>query len=245
MRLLILDPQKLVKRSVLLGLQAEGFVMDKTNSFEKGVWMIKTNCYDLLVLACSPGSKNIMVDLERIFDCGAVKLNILLLVNFLPLERKIAFLEKGVDEIINFPCPLRELILKIRLLVRREKNWEETVGAYRMGDLLIDRDTFKVFRRGREIFLRKKEFDLLGYFLHNQGRIVSRAQIIEGVWGIDQDLFTNTLEVHILNLRRKIDGNCPKSKRLIHTVYGRGYLFGLRASLSSLVAARAAALSTT
>ncbi|MBM3256464.1 MAG: response regulator transcription factor [Candidatus Moranbacteria bacterium] len=245
MRLLVLDPQGMVKSSVFLGLQAEGFVIDRTNSVEKGVWMVKTNCYDLLILASHAGGKDIYLELEKIFDSSAAPINILLLVNFISLERKIFLLEKGVDEIINFPCSLRELVLKVKLLARREKSQEEKTGIYCSGDLIIDRNTFKVFRNGEEIALRKKEFDLLYYFLRHQGRIISRTQIMEGVWGADRDLFTNTLEVHILNLRRKIDRNSPANGRLIHTVYGRGYLFGLRSSLSSLASARAAALSIT
>jgi DNA-binding response OmpR family regulator len=90
-------------------------------------------------------------------------------------------------------------------------------------------------RRGsREIYLCRKEFDLLHFFFRHQGKVLSKIRILEGVWDSNSDALTNTLEVHILKLRRKIENGATERPRLIHTVYGRGYLFGLRAGSGAM-----------
>lgn len=90
-----------------------------------------------------------------------------------------------------------------------------------MGDLIIDPARFVVERQGTKIRLRKKEFQLLEFLAHNKNQVVSRTSIMEYVWNYDVQAITNTLDVHMSKLRRKIDGNF--STKMIETVYGAGY----------------------
>jgi len=91
-------------------------------------------------------------------------------------------------------------------------------------DLELDKEGHKAYRAGTDISLRKKEYDLLEFFTRNQGRVINRLTILEYVWNYNAQIATNTLEVHMAGLRRKLDGNY--SKKLLHTIHGIGYIFG-------------------
>lgn len=243
MRLLVIDPEDALAPATLRGLKEEGFIVDKVSRFSKGVWMAKTNPYDLVIISCClfndlcSWAKDLSEEPSRAFILA-------LTMSFSP-KSKISLMESGADETIQHPCSFRELILKIKILLRREKNKNIASGSANLvlDDLTVDLSTFRVFRGGRELILRRKEFDLLHYFARNQEKIITRTEILENVWDSNTDLLTNTLEVHILNLRKKLDADCPAKKRLIHTIYGRGYLFGSRPLFGELVPTKAIALS--
>lgn len=229
MRLLIIDPQKKLSFSVLQGLSQEGFITDRAILLKKGVWLARSNPYDVVILCCS--SLEIITSLINQLNQECPDTYLLVLSEALPLEKRILLLEKGLDEAVIFPCSFRELVAKIRNLLRREKRGKENPGWFRVDDLVINPYNFTVYRGEKLIALRRKEFDLLLYLVRNVNRAITKTNILESVWDTNADLFTNTLEVHILNLRKKIDGSYPPERKLIHTIYGRGYLFGLRPAL--------------
>ena len=153
-------------------------------------------------------------------------------------------MKEGADEIIYQPFSFRELVLKMKILEKREKNNPQKSRIYQIDDLFIDPDTFTAKRGGKQIYLRRKEFDLLCFLFQNEGRVITKLTILEAVWDCNADLLTNTLEVHIVNLRRKIDEGYPSNRRLIHTTYGRGYRFGLTPTLAPRLSAKALLPST-
>ncbi len=117
------------------------------------------------------------------------------------------------------PFSYEEMNARVRALLRRPRMLEREV--FSIDDLVIDCATGSVLRGEKSIYLTAKEFSLLLYLVKNQGRIVSRAMLFEHVWDSEGDIFSNTVEMHIRNLRRKIDA--AGSKKLIYTVPGRGY----------------------
>ena len=122
---------------------------------------------------------------------------------------------------------LEELFSQSRLMIdalgKQISNIENEI--FNIDDLMVDINRHVVKRAGKEIYLTRKEFTLLVYLLKNQGLVLSRSMIMEHVWDMSIDPFSNTIESHIMSLRKKID--LPESKKLIHTINGRGYKMDL------------------
>lgn len=224
----MIDPSSSVSPAVLGAFGREGFVADKSAVMKKGIWMAKANPYDL-VLFFIP-SISVLAEAARKIYAVRPDTYLVALTGPLSASRRIDLLEGGLDEIVYYPCTFRELTARIRSLLRRIKGTGEPLCSQKIDDLTIDPVNFRVVRGERDILLRRKEFDLLLYLFRNSGRVVTKTNLLEGVWDANADLLTNTLEVHILNLRKKIDSGYSPERKLIHTVYGRGYLFGLRPS---------------
>jgi len=123
------------------------------------------------------------------------------------------------DDYVTKPFSLEELIARMHAVFRRRKIVQGNVFV--IGDLRMDTSKYQVTRKGKPIMLRNKEFSLLEYFMQNEGLVLSREKILEKVWDMNTDPFTNTVDVHIRCLRGKIDEGYKK--KLIHTVPRRGY----------------------
>jgi DNA-binding response OmpR family regulator len=135
------------------------------------------------------------------------------------IENKIDLLNLGADDYLTKPCSFDELVARIRALLRRPKTTQGEVLQYK--DIRLNANAQTVTRGNKEIYLTRKEFMLLEYFLRNQGVVVSRTALAEHVWDAELDIFSNTIEAHILNLRRKIERKGVA--KVIVTVPGRGY----------------------
>lgn len=133
---------------------------------------------------------------------------------------KVAGLEAGADDYMVKPFSLDELIARLRALVRRS-NAPETPELLNYGDITIDMETREVVRRNRVMDLTPTEFNLLVYLMENPRRVLTRHQILEAVWGYPHDTTSNTVEVYVGYLRRKLEeGGEP---RVIRTIRGVGY----------------------
>ena len=139
------------------------------------------------------------------------------------VEDRVTGLEAGADDYLTKPFAFQELVARVRALSRRQPALLD--ARCTLADLTIDLGTREVARAGQPISLTAKEWDLLEVLVQSQGKVLTRTAITERVWDENHDPFTNVLEVLVRRLRRKIDdGHEPK---LIHTVRGAGYRFGL------------------
>jgi len=135
---------------------------------------------------------------------------------------KLLGLDIGADDYMTKPFSPRELVARVRVLLRRAGHTPAASSVRVVGDLEIDAARFEVRIGGHPILLTAKEFGILETLAAEPGRVFSRAQIIDRAFGFDHDVLERTVDAHILNLRRKIEAD-PTQPRYVQTVYGRGY----------------------
>jgi DNA-binding response OmpR family regulator len=218
MRLLIVEDDRNIREMMRLGFEEESFVVDTIDSGDKGSYMARTNDYDVIILDLAlPGKFGLDVCKEIRASEKATPI-IILSATFDTIE-KIRLLNAGADDYLTKPFSFHELLARVRALLRRPKPMSPTM--LQIADLALDSTRQKVTRGSKSIYLTRKEFCLLEYLMRHEGAVVSRGMIMEHVWNADSDPFSNTIEAHILNVRKKVDS--IKNRKLIHTIPGRGY----------------------
>jgi two-component system, OmpR family, response regulator len=223
MRILVVEDHKDTANSIKERLEAECYAVDVEHDGTKGFYRACTNKYDLIVL------DNILPGKEGPEICQALReRNIVTPVIILSVrgetDQKVNLLNCGADDYLAKPFSFAELSARVRALLRRPHQTETSLLS--VNDLVLDRNTFTASRGKNRAYLTIKEFALLEYLMKNRDKVVSRGMILEHVWDNAGDPFSNSIETHIMNLRKKIDAN-PR-KRLIHTVPGRGYKLSSR-----------------
>jgi len=145
---------------------------------------------------------------------------ILILTARTETEDRVGGLDSGADDYLVKPFERRELLARIRALLRRRP--PRGASSLRVGDLTLNPDTREVVRGEREIELTNREFELLEYLMRNERLVISRERLLDDVWGYDPTAATNTIDVFISNLRRKLEAG--EEPRLLHTKRGAGYV---------------------
>jgi DNA-binding response OmpR family regulator len=179
------------------------------------------NCEVVILDVLLPDGNGI--DLCRSLRGDRITTPILMLTARDALDDRVRGLEAGADDYLAKPFAFRELLARVRALARRRP--AIAPERVRVADLEVDFVTRRVARGAQEIRLTAREFALLEFFAHHEGAVVDRAAIAAHVWDDNHDPFTNVLEVLVRRLRRKIDDDFEP--KLIHTVRGAGYRFGL------------------
>lgn len=218
MRILIIDDQKEIVDFLKKGLESVCFAVDAAMDGEQGSYLAMTNDYDLIVLDNNLPKKNGKEIAREIRDEGKNTPIIMLSVHS-DISTKVDLLNLGVDDYVTKPFSFDELLARIKALLRRPPKIEDEI--LQVGSLTLDTKRHAVRRDDKEIYLTKKEFMLLEYLMRNNGVVLSRSMILEHVWDMNADPFSNTIESHILSLRKKIDTGCKK--KFILTVPGIGY----------------------
>jgi len=220
MKLIIIDDDKEIITCLKANLNNYGFLVDVASNGKTGLKLISKNDYDLIILDLN------LPDISGEQVSKTLRLNnqtmpILILSADQTIESKINLLNFGADDYLVKPFSLEELIARIQALLRRPSNIiNQTV---KVADLELNRQNKTLKKSNQNIYLTRKEFLLLEYFICNPKIVISRNEILEHVWDMKVNLFSKTIEMHILNLRKKIDSSNTES--LIITVSGRGYKF--------------------
>lgn len=218
MRVLLVEDEKNVAAFIKKGLEEEFYAVDVAEEGDEGFLMAVSNEYDLMIFDIMlPGMSGI--ELCRKLREKGIKKPVLMLTAIDSVESKVEGLESGADDYLTKPFAFSELLARLKALLRRSVDSSSELA---LEDLRIDLLGRRVFREGKEILLTPKEFAMLEYLLRNKGRVLSRTQIIENVWGYNFDPSTNIVDVHIKFLREKIDKGYGKP--LIYTVRGTGYV---------------------
>lgn len=222
MRLLIIAEDKLFARKLKNGLRQVPFTVDVSNSIEQGLYWVRTTNYDLITIEHSKGCDALTICKQiRAGDNNSL---ILVATESLSSKDAVNFFNLGVDDYVSKFGDISEITVRIKALLRRPRQLQ--TEKYVLGDITVDCQTYEVTKDNQSIHLTKKEFGLLEYLLRHQNRVLSRTDLIEHVWDIHADLFSNSLETHILNLRKKLES--PGKPKLIHTISGRGYRLALQ-----------------
>ncbi|MFZ4873625.1 response regulator transcription factor [Janthinobacterium sp. Mn2066] len=218
MRILLVEDDRKAARLLARGLQEEGFVVDVVHSAEDGEEESYAVDYDMIVLDWMlPGKQGI--DLCRDLRARAIQTPILMLTARDATADRVAGLNTGADDYLTKPFEFEELLARIRALLRRSDISRPLVLA--LADLALDPVSHKVTRGGAVLDLTPKEYAILLILLRQAGEVVSRARLAEQIWQADLIGIDNLIDVHVRNLRGKVDA--PGLPQLIHTVRGRGF----------------------
>ncbi|HEY7180942.1 MAG TPA: response regulator transcription factor [Blastocatellia bacterium] len=220
MRLLLVEDERKVAAFVKKGIEQElDCLVDVAHDGEEGLLYAKTYEYDAIILDLMLPQKD---GLEVLSELRAREIHapVMLLTARDSIESKVHGLEIGADDYLTKPFDLRELVARIRALLRRTR---ETPSAILTADNLVLDPAARTVRRGnREIRLTAREFSLLEYFMRRKNRVMTRAQIVEYVWPGGFDGSSNIVDVYVNYLRAKIDQ--MDERKLIQTVWGVGYV---------------------
>jgi two-component system copper resistance phosphate regulon response regulator CusR len=218
-RILIVEDETELADFVVRGLREEGFVAEHAADGERAWAMMEAGAWDLIVLDWWLPGENGLDVLRRYRGSGGAA-PVLFLTARDSIADRVRGLDGGADDYLCKPFAFDELLARIRaLLRRRERVLEQAIGH---ADVSIDLATHRAARAGHALDLTAKELSLLTFFLRHPGQLLSRTRIYDHVWDENFDGLSNTLEVHVMELRRKLEAHGP---RVIHTVRGRGYIF--------------------
>jgi two-component system copper resistance phosphate regulon response regulator CusR len=218
MRILIVEDEPTAATVLAKGLREHAYAVDVANDGDAALEQAAINQYDLLIVdVLLPGIDGFEVCRRLRADGASVP--VLMLTALGRLDDRVEGLDAGADDYLPKPYHFKELLARVRALLRRGPALASAVLSVR--DLAIDTRARRVERAGRLIQLTTKEYSLLEYLAKRQGEVVGRADIAEHVWDDSFDPMSNLIEVYIQRLRRKVDdGNDVK---LIHTRRGAGY----------------------
>lgn len=219
MRILLVEDEKKMASFIERGLKEEGYAVDTASDGEQGWEYVSTNDYDLAILDWMLPKMSGVALCAKIRE-KSLRIPVLILTARDSVEDKIKGLDQGADDYLTKPFSFDELLARIRALLRRPRELQEELQL-KAGDLAMDLRARRVAVKKEVIPLSQKEFSLLEYLLRHKGEVVSRAQIAEHVWDLHFDPMSNTIDVFINFLRKKIDAGRPASR--IETVRGAGY----------------------
>ena len=205
-------------RLISKGLRENAYAVDVAAEGAEALYLAEINDYDLIIL-------DVMLPVVDGFEvCRTLRERgketpVLMLTARGTVEDRIEGLDSGADDYLTKPFSFRELLARMRALLRRSKVIH--LDQYTVSDLVIDTRSQSVVRSGNPISLTTKEYALLEYLARNTGKVVGRAEIAQHVWDENYDPFSNVIEVHMNRLRRKIEVDGPP---LIQTRRGAGYV---------------------
>ena len=222
-RILLIEDERKIADTLKFGLEENGFRVEVAYDGSIGLKLFEVFSFDIVVLDINlPGLNG--YELCKIIRARNNQVPVIMLTALTSLDHKIEGYDSGADDYLVKPFEFRELMMKLRVLLRRSAvSGTSAVGnMLKADDLEMNLDSREVKREGVLINLTAKEFQLLEYLLRNKNRVVSRADIAINVWDIDFDTNTNVIDVYINYVRNKIDK--PFEHKLIQTQVGMGYI---------------------
>jgi two-component system copper resistance phosphate regulon response regulator CusR len=219
-RILVIEDEAAIADFLVRGLREEGYTVERAADGHSGWHALNTASWDLVLLDWwLPGPDG--HTLLRRFRQAGRDTPVLFLTARDAVSDRVRGLDAGADDYLCKPFAFEELLARVRALARRPLRGTSSILAH--GDVRLDLATHRAERAGKPLDLTAREQSLLIFLLRHPGEVLSRTRIYEHVWDERYDGTSNTLEVHVMELRRKLEAYGP---RLIHTLRGRGYLFG-------------------
>ena len=223
--ILIVDDEKLIVKGLKFSLEQDSMTVDVAYDGEEAMELARANTYDLIMLDVMLPKASGLEVCQHIREFSDVPI-IMLSAKGEDMD-KIMGLEYGADDYITKPFNVIELKARIKAILRRSSKSSSLpldTKALVIRDLSIDSEKRRVYIKAKEVDLTVKEFDLLELLMVNEGKVYSREQLLETVWGYDYPGDVRTVDVHIRRLREKIEEN-PSEPKYLYTKWGVGYYF--------------------
>ena len=221
MKVLVIEDEVKAIQSLTKGLREQHIEVDFALDGNSGSELALRNEYDVIISdVIVPGINGF--DLTQLLRAKGVPTPVLLLTALNSTDDKVSGLEAGADDYLTKPYEFKELLARIKALSRRAKEGTAHRSILSFADVEMNLLSKELTRNGKRIELTPKEFALMEYFIRNQGRTISKAEIAEKVWDINFETSSNVVEVYVNYLRNKMDKPFPR--KLIHTVFGQGYI---------------------
>jgi DNA-binding response OmpR family regulator len=221
-KILLVEDEKKIADTLSKGLKELDYHIETAYDGKIGLRLFESGRFNLVITDINlPGMNG--YDLCKAIRSRNQHIPIIMLTALSATDDKIEGFDSGADDYLVKPFEFKELLARIRALLKRTMNQQLPAGnILTVADLELDVDSKEVSRSGQPISLTAKEFQLLEYFMRNRNRVVSRADIAEKVWELDFDTKTNVIDVYVNFLRKKIDRDFEP--KLIHTQVGMGYM---------------------
>ncbi|MBL7748122.1 MAG: response regulator transcription factor [Chitinophagaceae bacterium] len=220
-QILIAEDERSIADSLSQGLRENSFQVQVAYDGSMALKLFQSRSFQLAILDINlPGMNG--YELCKAIRAIDPSVPVLMLTAMNSVENKIEGFEAGADDYVVKPFDFRELLVRVRAMLKRLHSTVATGVSLKAGELIMNLDSKEVTRNGKTIQLTAKEFQLLEYFLRNKNRVLSRADIALNVWDINFDSGTNVIDVYVNYLRKKIDKGFESP--LIHTQVGMGYV---------------------
>lgn len=217
-RILVIEDEENVADFLLRGLREEGFTAERAADGDAGWAALREGGWDLVLLDWwLPGADGL--ELLGRFRESDRRTPVLFLTARDAVADRVRGLDRGADDYLCKPFSFEELLARVRALVRRRDSGSGTIVSF--ANVEVDLATHRAERAGRALGLTAREQSLLVFFLRHPGHVLSKTRLYEQVWDENYDGLSNTLEVHVMELRKKLEAHGP---RLIYTLRNRGYV---------------------
>lgn len=221
MKILLIEDEPKTVQYIKKGLEENSYEVDTATDGQSGKGLALSNTYNLIitdVLLPKLDGREMCRELRE----ANVETPVLMLTALGTTDEIVSGFDCGADDYLVKPFEFKELLVRIRALMKRQSKSLQEENILKFGGLTLDVNRRVVNRDGRNVSLTAKEFALLEYFLRNPGKVISRAELARNIWKVDFDTGTNMVEVYVNYLRKKIDKGFDS--RLIHTQFGMGYI---------------------
>ena len=220
-KILLIEDEPKTVQSLKQGLEENNYDVSIAYDGNMGKQLALAHTYQLIVSdIIIPGING--VDLCRELRAQGIQTPILMLTALSTTDDKLNGFEAGADDYLPKPFDFKEFLARVKALIKRSNQTILDAQVLKFADLEMDLNSSLVSRAGQMIHLTSKEFQLLEYFLRNQEKVISKAEIAENIWEVEDENSSNLIEVYVNYLRKKIDKGF--SSKLIHTQFGMGYI---------------------
>lgn len=220
-KILLIEDEPKTVQSLKQGLEENNYVVEVAYDGNMGHQLAMRNAYQLIISdIIIPGINGL--ELCRKLRAEGIQTPILMLTALSTTDDKIEGFDEGADDYLAKPFDFKEFLARVKALIKRSNQTMIEAQVLKFADLELDLTSKIVSRSGQKINLTAKEFQLMEYFLRNQEKVISKAEIAENIWEVEDENSSNLIEVYVNYLRKKVDKGF--SSKLIHTQFGMGYI---------------------
>lgn len=220
-KILLIEDEPKTVQSLKQGLEENHYTVDVAYDGHMGKQLAMRTAYQLIISdIIIPGINGL--ELCKYLRAEGIQTPILMLTALSTTDDKLVGFEAGADDYLAKPFDFKEFLARVKALIKRSNQTLIEAQVLKFADLELDLTSKIVIRSGQKINLTAKEFQLMEYFLRNQEKVISKAEIAENIWEVEDEGSSNLIEVYVNYLRKKVDKGFPS--KLIHTQFGMGYI---------------------